>query len=229
MPATLRWISLPTSVEPVNASLSTPSCSTSAWPIAGPPGITLTTPGREVALGDDLGQRQRRQRRRLGGLEHDGVAGRERRSELPGGHQQREVPRDDLARPRRAAAAPGRSPRARACRPSRRSRRSARPRAGRRRRATRGSACRCRATRARRARGRAPGSRARCGRGTSRARARACRARPTRRRRARPRRRRRRRRGPPPRPRPAARRSTGRSSRSSRPRPARNSPPTKMP
>ena len=45
MPATLRWISLPTSVEPVNAILSTPSCSTSACPIAGPPAMTLTTPG----------------------------------------------------------------------------------------------------------------------------------------------------------------------------------------
>ncbi len=147
-----------------------------------PAGDHVDDARRQVALGDDLGERERGQRRRLGGLEHDRVAGRERRRELPGGHQQREVPGDDLAgdaeRPRRRAEARV----ARACRPSRRSRRSARPRAGCRRRATRGSACRCRATRAPRARARAPGSRARCGRGTSRARARAGRARPTRRR-----------------------------------------------
>ncbi len=31
------------------------------------------------------------------GFEHDGVAGGERRGDLPGQHQQREVPRDDLA------------------------------------------------------------------------------------------------------------------------------------
>ncbi len=35
--------------------------------------------------------------RLLGGLQHDAVAGGERRSQLPAGHQQREVPRDDLA------------------------------------------------------------------------------------------------------------------------------------
>ena len=151
-------------------------------PDRGAAGDDVDDAGRQVALGDDLGERERRQRRRLGGLEHDGVARRERRRDLPGRHQQREVPGDDLRRRRRSGAATGRSPRARACRPSRRSRRSARRRAGCRRRATRGSACRCRATRARRARGRAPGSRARCGRGTSRARARAGRARPSRRR-----------------------------------------------
>ena len=95
----------------------------------------------------------------------------QRRRDLPGRHQQREVPRDDLPgdaeRPRVRAEAGV----ARACRPSRRSRRSAPPRSGCRRRATRGSACRCRATRARPARGRAPGSRGRCGTGTWPARA----------------------------------------------------------
>ena len=125
---------------------------------------------RQVGLGDDLGQHQRRQRRRLGRLEHDGVAGRQRRRDLPRRHQQREVPRDHLAGHAERRAAPGRSRRSRACRPSRRSRRSARPRSGCRRRATRGSACRCRATPARPARGRAPGSPGRCGTGTCRAR-----------------------------------------------------------
>ena len=61
-----------------------------------PAGDDVDDAGRQVALGDDLGQRERGQRRRLGGLEHDGVAGRERRRDLPGRHQQREVPRDDL-------------------------------------------------------------------------------------------------------------------------------------
>ncbi len=114
--------------------------------------------GRQLALGDDLGQRESGQRRRLGGLEHDGVARRERRRDLPGGHQQREVPGDDLRRDAERARRRRRSPRTRACRPSPRSRRSAPRRAGCRRPATRGSACRCRATPARRARGRAPGS-----------------------------------------------------------------------
>ena len=47
-----------------------------------------------------LGQRrhaQGRQRRLLGRLQDDGVAGRQGRAPLPRLHQQREVPRDDLA------------------------------------------------------------------------------------------------------------------------------------
>ena len=182
VPATLRWISLPTSVEPVKAILSTPSCSTSACPIAGPPAITLTTPGRQVALGDDLGQRERGQRRRLGGLEHDRVAA----SRAPGaifqaaissGKFQGMIWPGDADRPRRGAVARVLE----LVGPAGVVEEVRRRRAGRRRPATRGSACRCRATRARRARARAPGSRARCGRGTWRARARAGRARPTRR------------------------------------------------
>ena len=54
--------------------------------------------GRELGFLDHLGEQQRRERRRLGGLQHGGVPGGERGRELPGGHQQREVPRDDLAR-----------------------------------------------------------------------------------------------------------------------------------
>ena len=63
----------------------------------------------DAGLGDQLGQPQRGQRRLLGGLEHHGAAGRQRRAELPRRHQQREVPRDDLARPRRPARAACRS------------------------------------------------------------------------------------------------------------------------
>ena len=52
---------------------------------------------RQVGLLEDLGQQQRRQRGGLGGLEHRRVAGRQRRGQLPRGHEQREVPGDDLA------------------------------------------------------------------------------------------------------------------------------------
>ena len=52
---------------------------------------------RGQELGRELGQPQRRQRRRLGGLEHDRVAGRQRRADLPDRHHQRVVPRRDLA------------------------------------------------------------------------------------------------------------------------------------
>jgi hypothetical protein len=36
-------------VEPVNATLATPSCSTSAWPVAPAPVTMLTTPGGRSA------------------------------------------------------------------------------------------------------------------------------------------------------------------------------------
>jgi len=52
---------------------------------------------REAGFHDQLGQAQRRERRFLGGLEHDRAAAGERRRDLPHRHQQREVPRDDRA------------------------------------------------------------------------------------------------------------------------------------
>ena len=64
---------------------------------------------RQVGLLADLGEGQRGQRRGLGGLEHHRVAAGQRGGNLPGQHQQREVPRDDLAghaeRPRRGTVA----------------------------------------------------------------------------------------------------------------------------
>ena len=48
-------------------------------------------------VGDQLHQHQDAERRLLGRLEHDAVAGGERRRQLPGRHQQREVPGNDLA------------------------------------------------------------------------------------------------------------------------------------
>ena len=49
MPATARWMALPTSVEPVNAILSMPSWSTMACPIEGPPARMLTVPAGRSA------------------------------------------------------------------------------------------------------------------------------------------------------------------------------------
>ena len=90
-------ISLPTSVEPVNATLSTPGWAAIAAPAVSPKPVTMfTTPAGSPASWISSPSRSARQRRLLGGLEYDRAAGRERRAELPGGHQQREVPRDDL-------------------------------------------------------------------------------------------------------------------------------------
>ena len=49
VPATARWISLPTSVEPVNAILSTPGWATRACPVAPSPVRMLTVPGGRPA------------------------------------------------------------------------------------------------------------------------------------------------------------------------------------
>ena len=105
-----RWSgrsALPTSVEPVKAILSTSGCSTRACPVAAVAGDDVDDAGRQLGLLAHLGEEQRRERRRLGGLEHDGVAGGERRRDLPRQHEQREVPGDDLRRRRRAGAAVG--------------------------------------------------------------------------------------------------------------------------
>ena len=131
LPATARMISLPTSVEPVKAILSTSGCLTSAAPVAPVARDDVDDAGGQLRLAEHVGEEQRGQRRRLGGLEHDRVPGRERRRDLPGQHEQREVPGDDLPgdadRPRPC----GWGRRTRACRPSPRSRRSARRESGR--------------------------------------------------------------------------------------------------
>src|SRR5690606_14662169 len=48
-------------------------------------------------VADDLDEVQDRRRGLLGGLEHDAVAGGQRRGELPRRHEDGEVPRDDLS------------------------------------------------------------------------------------------------------------------------------------
>ena len=91
-------IERPTSVEPVKAILATSGCSTSRCPQVRPgPTTTFTTPSGRPASGASSAKRSARQRRQLGRLQHDRVARRERRPELPGGDREREVPRRDQA------------------------------------------------------------------------------------------------------------------------------------
>ena len=52
---------------------------------------------RHAGLHGEFAEEQRRERRLLGGLEDDGIAGGQRGSQFPRGHQQRKVPWDDLA------------------------------------------------------------------------------------------------------------------------------------
>ena len=88
-------IFLPTSVLPVNATLSTPGWSTSAAPASPKPGRMLTTPAGTPGLEQQLAQPERGQRGLLGGLEDDRVARGDRGDDLEAGHEQREVPRHD--------------------------------------------------------------------------------------------------------------------------------------
>ena len=89
---------LPTSVEPVNAILSTSSCShqRSARGLA-EARHDVEDSGREPHLVGDDAQLERRQRRLLRRLQHHCVPARQRRCDLPRGHEEREVPWDDPA------------------------------------------------------------------------------------------------------------------------------------
>src|SRR6218665_3488804 len=59
--------------------------------------------GWQLSLLQYLGKEQRRERGRLGGFEHNGVARSKRWSNLPREHEQREIPRNNLRRnPQRA-------------------------------------------------------------------------------------------------------------------------------
>ena len=60
------------------------------------PGHDVDHAGGQPGLEHQLTEPQRRERRLLGGLEYHGRAGGQCRAELPGRHQQWEVPRDDL-------------------------------------------------------------------------------------------------------------------------------------
>ena len=89
-------IARPTSVDPVNAILSTSGCLTSASPVDPSPVTMFTTPGRQARLLADFGKGERRERRELRRLQHNGVSRRQRRSNLPRQHQQRKIPRNNL-------------------------------------------------------------------------------------------------------------------------------------
>src|ERR1700739_3672513 len=73
-PARRRWIALPTSVEPVNAILSTSASTRAAAAISGD---DVDDARGQLGLPDDVAEEQRRERRRLRRLEHDRVAGGE--------------------------------------------------------------------------------------------------------------------------------------------------------
>ena len=96
-PAAARTMILPTSVEPVKATLSTSSWPASAAPAVSPKPVTiLTTPSGSPASISNSPKRKRGKRSLLGRLEHDAIARGQRGAEFPSRHQQREIPRNDL-------------------------------------------------------------------------------------------------------------------------------------
>jgi len=52
---------------------------------------------RQAGVGRELGEQQRRERRELRGLDHDRASRGQGRCNLPGQHEQGEIPRDDLS------------------------------------------------------------------------------------------------------------------------------------
>ena len=97
VPASSRWIALPTSVEPVNAILSTSGCSTSAAPVRPSPVTMLTTPGGSSAWRSTSQNSSAVSGVVSAGLSTTVLPAASAGRDLPRQHQQREVPRDDLA------------------------------------------------------------------------------------------------------------------------------------
>ena len=93
--------SLPTAVEPVKPILRTVGLPVSSPPMAGAssasPVTIWKTPGGHARAVGELGQRERRERRLLGGLADDRVAGGQRRRGLARDHRRGEVPGRDAA------------------------------------------------------------------------------------------------------------------------------------
>ncbi len=80
--------------EPVNATRSTSGCPVSGAPAEAPvPCTMLSTPGRHAGLVGEVAEQRAGQRRPLRRLEDDRVAGRQRRTDPPGGEHERRVPR----------------------------------------------------------------------------------------------------------------------------------------
>ena len=97
VPAVARRISRPTSVEPVKAILATSGWRTSAAPVAPSPVTMLSTPGGSPVSSATSAKSRGGERRVLGGLEDHRVPGGQGGRDLPGQHEEGEVPRDDLA------------------------------------------------------------------------------------------------------------------------------------
>ena len=102
LPPSSRWVrftsaaaeratSMPARVEPVMLTRPGAGCSTSARPVSRSPQTTLSTPGGSASW-RDLGEQRGAHRRGVARLEDDGVAGGERRADLPDRHHQRVVP-----------------------------------------------------------------------------------------------------------------------------------------
>src|SRR5215208_418881 len=87
LPASSRWIALPTSVV-LHERRSRRAVA----------GDDVDDARRQLGLAEHVAEEERAERRRLRGLQHDGVAAREGGRDLPRQHQEREVPRDDLPR-----------------------------------------------------------------------------------------------------------------------------------
>ena len=74
------WIARPVATEPVNEITSTCGCATTAAPTVSPtPWTTLNTPGGIPASSASSATTHGGHRRLLGGLQHDAVAGAERK------------------------------------------------------------------------------------------------------------------------------------------------------
>ena len=89
-------ISRPVVVSPVKATLATRGLDGQRLAGLDAEALHHVDHAARQDVGDQLHERHDRHRRLLGRLEHHAVSGRERGRQLPGGHQQREVPRDDL-------------------------------------------------------------------------------------------------------------------------------------
>ena len=163
VPASSRWIAFPTSVEPVNAILSTSGCLTSSAPARPSPVMMLTTPGGSSAW----------RRTSANSSAESGVVSAGLRTIVPGGQRRRDLPRQHQKREARMIwpATPTGARRCgnayRACPPSRRSRRNARPPAECRRHGLLDRLAAVQRPPAPRTLASAPGGFARSGRGTS--------------------------------------------------------------
>ena len=103
-PASCRWISRATSVEPVNITPRTRASATSARADAPSPGSSCSASARHARL-DAAARTASRgdQRGFLGRLGEHGIAGRQRGGDLAGEDRQRKIPRADAGhRPERA-------------------------------------------------------------------------------------------------------------------------------